>query len=489
MAINVLANDTPGTGGAIAPSTVTIVGQPANGTVQVNPTTGVVTYTPASNYVGSDGFTYTVKDASGDVSNVATVSVVVNSTPVAPTAVNDSAQTNKNVAVAINVLANDRPGTGGAIAASTVTIVAQPANGTVQVNSTTGVVTYAPASNYVGNDSFTYTVKDASGDVSNVATVSIVVQAVVVIPPTAKNDTAVTGENTSVVINVLANDTPGSNPLAPTSVAIVQQPADGTLQINPSTGAVSYLPQNGFIGMDTFTYTVSDAQGNASNAATVSITVGAPPVANNDQATTAANTPVTIDVLANDHPSPSQAPLLPGSLKIVQQPQNGTAQVVGGQIVYTPAAGYSGGNTLQYTVADANGITSNIATVAIRVGAAVEISGYAYVDGNGNGTLDSGEAGIPGVTIELSKTDGGYTFSTYTLTAADGSYHFAEGSNYLLPAGSYTVKEIPPGFFVPGLASNGTPAAAGPNTTSQLAGITLAAGQQGTGYDFGCKAR
>ncbi len=487
VAINVLANDTPGTGGAIAPSTVTIVGQPASGTVQVSPLTGVVTYSPATSYVGSDSFTYTVKDVNGDVSNVATVSVTVNPTPVAPTAVNDSAQTNKNVPVAINVLANDVPGSGGAIAPSTVTIAGQPAHGTVQVNSQSGLVTYTPAAGFAGNDSFTYTVKDVKGDVSNVATVSIVVAAVATTPPHANSDAAATGEHTPVAINVLANDTAGTNPIDPTTVAIVQQPADGTVQINPATGTVTYSPSGGFIGVDSFTYTVSDTKGNVSNVASVSITVNAPPVANNDLASTAANTPVTINVLANDHPSQSQAALVPGSLKIVQQPQNGTAQMVGGQIVYTPAAGFVGGNTLQYTVTDANGLTSNVATVAIRVGAAVEISGYAYVDGNGNGEIDPGEAGIPGVTIELSKTDGGYTFTTYTTTRSDGSYHFAEGSNYLLPQGTYSVKEIQPGFFVPGLAANGTPAAAGPNTNSQFTGLALAAGQQGSGYDFGAQ--
>ena len=309
-------------------------------------------------------------------------------------------------------------------------------------------------------------------------------------PPVAVDDTATTAENTPVAINVLANDTPGGKPIAPSTVAIVQQPADGTLQVDPKTGVVTYVPDTNFAGDDSFTYTVSDTAGNVSNVATVSITVtfvDRPPTAGNDIASTNPGTPVTINVLANDYPFSSLAALVPSTLTIVQQPLNGTARIVNNEIVYTPAAGFVGGDSFQYTVADNYGLASNVATVAIRTGAAVEISGFAYVDTNGDGQKESGEVGIPGVTVELTKTDGNYTFTTFALTGADGAYHFVEGANYIMPAGTYTVKEIQPGFFVPGLASNGTPAAAGPNSNSQFSNITLAAGEQGTDYDFGAQ--
>ena len=65
-------------------------------------------------------------------------------------------------------------------------IVAAASHGTTSVNPTTGAITYTPASNYTGPDSFTYKVKDNSGADSNVATVSITVNA----PPVASNDTA-----------------------------------------------------------------------------------------------------------------------------------------------------------------------------------------------------------------------------------------------------------------------------------------------------------
>ncbi len=129
-------------------------------------------------------------------------------------------------------------------------------------------------------------------------------------PPIAVNDTAVTNENVPIAIDVLANDTPGGKPIDPSTVAIVQPAADGTLQVDPKTGSVTYSPNTNFSGTDSFTYTVSDADGDVSNVATVSITVNFvdhPPLAENDVAGTAVNTPVTINVLANDSPYSSQA--------------------------------------------------------------------------------------------------------------------------------------------------------------------------------------
>ena len=93
----------------------------------------------------------------------------------APVAVNDAATTNKNTAVTINVLANDSD-PDGTINPTTVTIVSGASHGTTSVNPTTGAVTYTPAANYVGPDSFTYKVKDNLGVDSNVATVSITVR-------------------------------------------------------------------------------------------------------------------------------------------------------------------------------------------------------------------------------------------------------------------------------------------------------------------------
>ncbi|HSN17559.1 MAG TPA: Ig-like domain-containing protein, partial [Gammaproteobacteria bacterium] len=148
--------------------TFAVVTSPAHGTVSIsNASTGAFTYTPASNYVGSDSFTFKATDnVTGTVSNTATESETVNSTAVnPPTANNGSVTTNENTAV---------NGTLSATGSGTLSfaVVTSPAHGTVSItNAATGAFTYTPASNYVGSDSFTFNASN-SGGTSNTATES-----------------------------------------------------------------------------------------------------------------------------------------------------------------------------------------------------------------------------------------------------------------------------------------------------------------------------
>ena len=102
--------------------------------------------------------------------------------PLAPITVDDADVTNINVAVAINVLAND-DANGQTIDAATV-MASVPPNGAVVVHPTTGVCTYTPDTDFVGEDTFTYTVDDSDGDTSSPATVTVTVMALPIdVPP------------------------------------------------------------------------------------------------------------------------------------------------------------------------------------------------------------------------------------------------------------------------------------------------------------------
>jgi large repetitive protein len=80
VVVDVLANDGD-PDGSLVPSSVVVVDGPVNGSVSVDPESGVVTYSPDAGFVGSDGFTYTVDDDDGATSNVASVSVTVLADP------------------------------------------------------------------------------------------------------------------------------------------------------------------------------------------------------------------------------------------------------------------------------------------------------------------------------------------------------------------------------------------------------------------------
>ena len=157
-----------------------------------------MTYTPKTGFVGADTFTYQANDGQS-LSNVATVTVTVVNRP--PVAVNDTASTNQGKAVAIGVLANDTDPDGDPLSVTNLTV---PANGTATVANE--IVTYTPKSAFVGTDTFTYQASDGSA-ASNVATVTIQVNATTNTPPVAANDTASTNKNSAVSIPVLANDT------------------------------------------------------------------------------------------------------------------------------------------------------------------------------------------------------------------------------------------------------------------------------------------
>lgn len=186
-----------------------------------------------------------------------------------PEAWDDWGETTINTSVVIDVLAND-VGVSAPIDPTTVVIEAAPFDGTVAVDPVTGEVTYTPDVGFYGWDTFEYTVRDNTGEISNFAFVDV---DVVDEFPEAFDDLAETGYNNPVEIDVLANDVAADSPLDPSTVTIVWAPFNGTLDVDPVTGKVTYTPDPGFSGYDNFGYTVKDEDGSESNFAFVDIDV------------------------------------------------------------------------------------------------------------------------------------------------------------------------------------------------------------------------
>jgi ELWxxDGT repeat protein len=108
--------------------------------------------------------------------------LLMNGTNMAPVAANDTASSANDAAVTIDVISNDTD-SGGTIDPTSVQIASQPGHGSVSTTPT-GSVVYTPTAGYSGSDSFTYTVMDNQGAVSNVATVTITVTAAAPPPST-----------------------------------------------------------------------------------------------------------------------------------------------------------------------------------------------------------------------------------------------------------------------------------------------------------------
>ena len=358
VTVNSLANDRSGNAGTtLNPGSVTVVGQPANGTTTVDPATGAITYTPNAGFVGEDVLTYRVCD-NGNPAQCATTTQTITVQPAGATnttvAVDDYNQTRAGVAVSGNVRTNDSDPQG-----NTQTVTAQTANvagkGTLQLNAD-GTYTFTPAAGFTGPVDFVYTTCDnGTPQACASATLHILVTA-----PTGDTnpDFNVTTVNVPVTGSVRTNDEVPAGTTYGTPVASGSNPAGGSITMNPD-GTYTFTGTTPGV----YTYEVpvcapGQSTGCPTETLTVTVTnpsdVNAAPVANPDFNTTNQGTPVTTNVLANDRPGTPTDQLNPGSVTVVGQPANGTTTVdpATGAITYTPNAGFVGEDVLTYRVCD-----------------------------------------------------------------------------------------------------------------------------------------
>ena len=272
-----------------------------------------------------------------------------------PVAQNDSASVADGTSVTIPVLTNDTDADGDALR---ITATTAPSHGSAAIAG--AAIVYTPALDFTGTDTFRYTISDGRGGSAS-ATVTVTITGQPNRPPRAVPDTANTAYGRSVRINVLTNDIdPDGNAL---TIESVTQPVGGSVAIDG--GTLVFTPSTGFSGTARFTYTISDGHGGTSSTS-VTVVVGAQPnrapIATDDAATTTFNTPVTINVLAND--SDADGDTL--SITAVTPPASGTATAKGTVIVYTPTPGFSGVDRFNYTIGDGHGGAAT-ATVTVTV--------------------------------------------------------------------------------------------------------------------------
>ena len=244
--------------------------QPSHGSVSCTGANCI--YTPTANYNGADSFAFKTNDGQTD-SAAATVSITVTAVNDNPDAINDSATfAEDSGANTISVRANDSiaPDTGETLTVSSVT---NGANGAVVITNGGADVSYTPAANYFGADSFTYTISDGNGG-SDTATVNVTVTSVND-NPTAGNDSATVPEDSGIsAVGVLGNDGIAPDTGETLIITAVTQGANGAAAVTNSGAGASYTPNANFYGADSFTYTISDGNGGTASG-TVNVTVTA----------------------------------------------------------------------------------------------------------------------------------------------------------------------------------------------------------------------
>ncbi len=299
--------------GNLNPSSYSVITGPANGTLMLNPN-GTFTYTPDPDFTGTDTFVYEVCDLGLPVyCDQATVTITVNGVNDAPVAVNDVNSTPEDTPVSGNVLTNDSDPEGDPLVVTqfmvdgdvTVYLPGDVATiagvGTIVIE-TNGDYTFTPVLNYTGTvPTITYTISDGNGG-TDTADLDITVTPVND-PPVALDDAFTTNEDTPVSGTVTVNDSDVDGNLNPNGFALVTGPANGTISFS-NNGAFTYTPSAGYLGSDSFVYSVCDlGMPIYCDQATVTITidpVNDNPVAVNDVNTTPEDTPVSGNVLTND---------------------------------------------------------------------------------------------------------------------------------------------------------------------------------------------
>ncbi|MET2850453.1 tandem-95 repeat protein [Vibrio owensii] len=274
-------------------------------------------------------------------------------TPIAPVAEDDNIQTDEDVSITIDVLANDDDEDSDSLTIDSATVPEE--QGTVAI--VDGELVFTPAEDFNGEATITYVVTD--GELTDEATVSVTVNPVND-APVANDDSTATDEDTPVTIDVLLNDTDVDGDTL--TIVNASVPAEqGTVEI--VDGKLVFTPAEDFNGEATITYVVTD--GELTDEATVSVTVNPvndAPVANDDSTTTDEDTPVTIDVLPNDSDVDGDTLTIVNASVPAEQ---GTVEIVDGKLVFTPAENFNGDATISYTVSD--GALEDEAEVSVTV--------------------------------------------------------------------------------------------------------------------------
>ena len=406
--INLANNDIDADDGLNLAS-ITIVSSPVNGSL-IAVAGGGVEYTHDGSETVSDIFTYSIKDISGATSNTAVVNITVTPVNDLPVALNDVSTLGEGMTKAIDLADNDTDVDDG-LDLGSISVVVQPANGSVVANAD-GTVSYSHDGSETVSDMFTYSIKDISGAVSNTAEVNITVTSVND-PPVAVNDISTLGEGMTTVIDLADNDTDADDALDLDSIVVVGHPANGSVAVNLD-GTVDYSHDGSETVSDMFTYSIKDISGAVSNAAEVNITVTPVndlPVAVNDASDVVKGSTIIVDLANNDIDADDGLDL--GSISVIEPPANGSVAVnLDGTVNYSHDGTATLSDSFTYTIKDNSGAVSNPATVTLTI-ELVSISGTIF---DLNNTVEQD------VDVEGVYSNPGDPLNPVTTTDANGDF-------------------------------------------------------------------
>ena len=336
------------------------VGIPQNGTLE--DTGRSLEYTPHPGFTGTDSFTYTIQDGSGN-SATANVWIVVENLDEPPVAWTDCFEVAANGSVVISqadLLSNDWDSEGGSLESPELLVDVDPQQGRLtRESSLNNDWTFRPAQGFTdGTASFKYyTVETRLYRIAEGTVLVKVGPGAGSCPPALPNNPIATPDSFTTTVNtsftfldsaLRANDTPGA------VFVLAGQPQHGTLAVAgvaPEGVLYRYEPPAGFTGSDSFTYTIQGYRGVQSSTVATIYVLGSPNVvANPDYLFTKVGTRarfLSTDLVAND--TAGVAFIRP------ENPQHGTLEIAGigpeaSVYDFVPEPGFAGTASFEYLI-------------------------------------------------------------------------------------------------------------------------------------------
>lgn len=367
VACNVVRNDyDPDYDGAgnFDYSSLTILESPSFGKAYVNSVNGVIYYYPDKDFTGRDSLQYEISDKGMPVTSDNAWMLIdilpVNDPPVATPLV---LSTPWEIPVQFEFMpqVSDVDNT---IDPGTLQHPTESENGAIAQSGMELV--YSPANGFSGIDEFTYSLSDGEYPAHVVVTV--------IVRDTlsdfhAQNDTVTTPEETAVDIDILFNDTDGSEAPDPRTVELKVHPVNGTATYDYYKQTIRYEPEDDFNGTDSLEYIVSSGLG-AWDYAWVFINVTSvndEMMVIDDLAKTFAGQPVIIDVLKNDYDDDNGIDIATLAVYEFDLPEHGTAELINGKIRYMPEAGFIGTDQFTYEVCDLDEVEQSCGEATVTV--------------------------------------------------------------------------------------------------------------------------
>ena len=406
--------------GGTPPYNYTIVTGPTFGSAAlVSPTSPTFNYSGSSSFTGpTDSFTFQVSDANGCISNISTVTIPINPSPLASNKTEPSICQGKSLSDNLSPLA-----TGGSGSYTSFSIMSSPIHGgTIILNATSGAFTFTAASSYTGPaDSFTFTVTDSAGCSSTSGTITVPISPN---PIAANGATTIISPGGSITGTVAPFVSSGTPPYSFTALSGVTQ---GTLTLGPtfiSAGNFSYTANISATGFDSFTYRAFDSAGCQSNVATLVLPFTNSPLAQN--ATEPAICQGTSETLSLIGLASGGVP--PYSFTINSGPSFGTLSLTGftGMYSYSAASGFSGpDDSFTYFAVDNLGSNSNIATITLPINSNPVTINKTFSPGVcASGTLTSSISNLVSAGTPL------YTFNLITGPTHALSFSLSSNGNF-----------------------------------------------------------